>query len=225
MALTAAKLRRLRSFLETLPEGLAARLAVLIEADKQAHAGTLPHDEILQALRPKLDKYRAHGALAPSEIGQLAFEKGLTLASDRRNLLQVIGALLEHAPHEIAKATPVVTLGSFSTTHLADFSNPVSNERTALALRYARLIAGCRSDPVVSGLTTLRASAENDVVRRLRSYWKHVLAELSAAEPSRRGVVEQRLAVAIELMSVLAGREEADALVAKAKAAVERVEP
>jgi hypothetical protein len=140
-------------------------------------------------------------------------------------MLQVVGTLLEHAPHEIAKAMPVVALGSFSTTHLVDFSNPVSNERIALALRYARLIVGCRSDLAASSLTTLRASAEDEVVTRLRSYWKHALAELGADEASRRGVVKQRLAVAIELMSVLAGKEEADALVAQAKAAVARVEP
>jgi hypothetical protein len=48
------KLRTLRAFLGTLPEPVAVRLAKVVELDRLADGKTLPHDLILEGLRPVL---------------------------------------------------------------------------------------------------------------------------------------------------------------------------
>src|SRR5271155_3584324 len=48
------KLRTLRAFLGTLPEAVAVRLAKVVEMDRLADGKSLPHDLILEGLRPVL---------------------------------------------------------------------------------------------------------------------------------------------------------------------------
>jgi len=52
--LSAEKMNLLRAFLGTLPEHLAERLAEAVEVDRLMHGTILPHDSILDALRPAL---------------------------------------------------------------------------------------------------------------------------------------------------------------------------
>ncbi len=52
--LSAEKTEALKTFLSHLPEGAASRLAQAVEADWRAGGTGLPHEVILEALRPKL---------------------------------------------------------------------------------------------------------------------------------------------------------------------------
>ncbi|MGQ0742580.1 MAG: hypothetical protein ACT4OG_09880 [Alphaproteobacteria bacterium] len=52
------KVSALQDFLSRLPPATASRLAEAVEADRQAGGSGLPHDVILQALRPQLSAHR-----------------------------------------------------------------------------------------------------------------------------------------------------------------------
>jgi hypothetical protein len=52
--LTPDKAELLKSFLGSLPERMAARLAKAVEVDRLADGAGLPHDVILEGLRPVL---------------------------------------------------------------------------------------------------------------------------------------------------------------------------
>jgi len=58
--LTIEKSEVLRNFLGTLPRELAMRLAAAVEVDRLAEGSALPHDLILEGLRPVLQASEAH---------------------------------------------------------------------------------------------------------------------------------------------------------------------
>lgn len=64
--MTPEKLAILRSFLGTLPEPVATRLARAVETDRLGEGHALPHAEILEGLRPVLR--RAHSERTPTPI-------------------------------------------------------------------------------------------------------------------------------------------------------------
>jgi hypothetical protein len=55
------KTEMLRSFLGTLPEEIASRLAKAVEVDRLLDGSALPHDVILEGLRPSLRSLETHG--------------------------------------------------------------------------------------------------------------------------------------------------------------------
>jgi len=220
MTLSQEKLARLRAFLGALPAGVAARLAAAVEADSQIKASGLPHAVILEALRPKLAVVNggtAHDVpteaeLVISELDQLADAAGLRLRDDHANLVEVVGLLLERAPHEIAKAMPARARGSFAAIRLPDLSKPVSPEFVETATRYARLMAACRTDSRVASLAAELADASRHVLSGLRSYAADMVREKRASVPSRAELVDAQFSTTMALVTILFGKSEAEAL-------------
>jgi hypothetical protein len=220
MSITPEKLARLRVFLEALPAEIAARLAEAVEADKQGDGGSgLPHDAILEVLRPRLAALNGIGRASSSgaellfsEIDELARATNLVLREDRENLTEVVALLLERAPHEIAKALPAMARGSFVSTLVADFSHPVPKETVKNALRFARLMRFVRTNPGWVDLSGSLAGAERSVRSRLASYSDEVAREKRAANPSRAAEVEARVSAVLALTSILLGDAESNRL-------------
>jgi hypothetical protein len=227
MTLSQEKLARLRAFLGALPAGVAARLAAAVEADSRIEASGLPHAIILEALRPKLaviDGGCAHNApaeaeLVISELDQLADAAGLRLRDDQANLVEVVGLLLERAPHEIAKAMPARARGSFAAIRLPDLSKPVSPELVEIAMRYARLMAACRTDSRVASLAAELADSSRRVLSGLRSYAADMVREKRASVPSRAELVDAQFSTTMALVMILFGKSEAEALRRRAQTA------
>ena len=219
MALTPVKIARLRAFLVALPAGAAAQLASAVEADRRNPKSALPHDLILEALRPKSVASNDNVVGGPAgndlilrEVDELARAANLELRDDQKNLVEIVALLLERAPYEIARALPVRACGSFATTLIADFSRPVPHETIENAMRYARLMASSKTDMrVARRLDTVLAGAARMTFSRLRSYADSVIKEKRAADPARTQMVESRYATTLALVERLLGALEADA--------------
>lgn len=227
MGLTPEKRARLRDLLGALPVGIAAQLAAAVEADKRMHASGLPHDFILEALKAKLTP--PNGRVSPesvdgtaldiSEVDQLARAAGLCLRDDHANLVEVVGLLLERAPREIAKAMPARDRGSFAAIRLPDLSRPVSSEAIETAMRYARLMMACRTDPRAASLANDLAEPSRRVLSGLRSYAADMVREKRAAVSARAAIVDAQFSTTIALVAIFFGKEEAGALRRRARAA------
>jgi hypothetical protein len=215
----------LRTVLDALPTAIATRLATAVEADKSNHESGLPHDVILEILQPKLaNGYGTReaatlGEIVISEVDQLARGAGLRLHDDHANLVEIVGWLLERAPHEIAKALPARARGSFATIRLPDLSKQTSPELKETAMRYARLIAASRTDSRVTSLADELADCSRSVLSGLRSYAADMVREKRAAVPARASVVEALFSTTLELVIILFGKAEADALRRRAQTA------
>ena len=227
MSIAPEKLARLRSFLGGLPADIAARLAVLVEADRREPGSTFPHDVILETLRPRPSPSNDNGTadtpagagLNLSEVDELARAANLNLREDQVNLVEVVAVLLERAPYEIARALPARARGSFGCTPVADFSRQVPCDTVENAIRYAKLMAASRTDPRVARLATILAGVARTTFGRLRSYADGVVREKRAADGSGAGIIDQRFATAIALTEILFSRAEADALRRRAQTA------
>jgi hypothetical protein len=71
--LSGDKQTRLAGFLGELPPEIAARLAQAVEADRVTGGSTLPHETILAALRPKLEKSSSAPSQARAETPENLF--------------------------------------------------------------------------------------------------------------------------------------------------------
>ncbi len=226
MALAPEKLARLSAFLGSLPADAAARLAAAVEVDKRTQKSGLPHDVILEVLRPKLASANGRGTPEPpaatelviSEVEHLARTAGLRLRDDHFNLVDVVARLLERAPHEIAKAMPARARGSFAAIRLPDLSQPVSSEVIECAMRYARFMVACRTDSRVTSLADDVTNSLRSVLSNLRSYAADMVREKRAAVPSRATVVDAQFATTMALVTILFGESEGEALRRRAQA-------
>src|SRR4051812_40508136 len=77
------KMESLRAFLGSLPAGLAGHLARAVEADRMNNGTLLPHDLILESLRPTLRAgHQAERAQTPMRVFCRPFED--LLVNERR---------------------------------------------------------------------------------------------------------------------------------------------
>ena len=74
--LTPEKAKLLTMFLGSLPERMAVLLARAVELDRLNESDSLPHQAILDALRPALRKSAAQRTPAPLRLFCLPFELG-----------------------------------------------------------------------------------------------------------------------------------------------------
>jgi hypothetical protein len=145
---------------------------------------------------------------------------GQGLLKDRADVGNVMSGLMERAPKEIANALPTRKLGNFASTRVPDFSKSVPAEKVEIALRYAKLIPGCRPFAAAASFAAKLKDAEDEALMLLRSYNEDVVKELRAGEPSRRTVVEEQFALATDLTGMLFSQEEAELLRRRGRAAV-----
>jgi hypothetical protein len=145
---------------------------------------------------------------------------GKRLLKDRAAVGSVMETLMERAPGEIATALPVQQSGFTGGPLVPDFAKPASPERIDRALRYAKLLTGCKHLAVPASFGAKHTDAMNEVVDGLRRYNDDVVKELRTAEGTRRIIVESQLALATELTAILFSEEEAEFLRRRGKAAL-----
>ncbi len=144
---------------------------------------------------------------------------GQRLLADRAAVGAIMDGFMERAPKEIAGALPTQKCGFTGGARMADFSRPVDQDRVDRALRYARLMDGCRRLAAAASFGAKLQDAMDEATQTLRSYSEDLVKELRAAAGSRRQNVDRQFELVVELTVLLLGPEDADYLRRRGKAA------
>jgi hypothetical protein len=145
---------------------------------------------------------------------------GQRLLKDRAAVGAVMDGFMERAPKEIAAALPSQKMGFTGSSRISDFSRPADPERVERALRYARLMDGCRRLAAAASFGAKLQDALDEATQTLRAYNEDVVKELRTAAGPRRAIVECQFQLAAELTALLFSAEEAEFLRRRGKAAV-----
>ncbi len=179
---------RLTKFLSGLPEMRSARLAHAVELDRARGGTGLPHDEILNALRPRLRRlYEAR--------------------KRERNALQRI---LETVPREIHNALPIKPMGGFGTNDAPlDLSTPPARKKFRRATGFAQILARLRGPAATYGMERHFLAARAEIVSSIRAFQRGLVRELRAARAGDFAEAYRRPALALGA-KVLSGSELTD---------------
>jgi hypothetical protein len=145
---------------------------------------------------------------------------GQRLMKDRAALAEVMDGFMSRAPKELAAALPLQKSGFSGGPKFADFSRPVDAEKTERALRYARLVIGCKPFAVAGSFGASVKKAEEDMCQMLRSYNEDVVKELRSSDEKKRAVAEGQFRNIVGLTAVLFSQEEAELLRRRGRAAL-----
>ena len=144
---------------------------------------------------------------------------GQRLLKDRAAVGSTMETFMERAPKEIAGALPTHKAGYSGGPRVPDFNKPVDPDRTARALRYAKVMAGTKLLSVAGSFGAKHQNAMDEITLMVRSYCEDVLKELRSAEGPRRLVVESQYQLSLELTTLLFDDSEAEFLRRRGKAA------
>jgi hypothetical protein len=146
---------------------------------------------------------------------------GQRLIHDRAALAEVMDDYMKRAPREMLAALPTIRIGNYSGgPRVPDLRHAPHPEKVERALRYARLISGCKSVASQVAFGASLANAEEEVTTVLRSYCDDMLRELRAVEGERRVYAQQYFALAAELTGLLASAQEGEFLRRRGRAAL-----
>jgi len=145
---------------------------------------------------------------------------GQRILKDRAALAEVMDGYMKRAPREILAALPTLKTGSYSGgPRVPDISRPLDAEKLSRAVRYAKIIVGCRSFAAAASFGASLANAQDEIVAGLRSYCEDLLKELRAAEGDKRANAEQYFALAADLTGMFLSTEEGEFLRRRGRAA------
>lgn len=145
---------------------------------------------------------------------------GQGLLKDRAEVGNVMDGFMERAPKEVATALPTQKTGSFAGVRVPDFSRRIDPEKTTRALKYARLIAGCRVFAAAASFAAKLKDAQDEITSYMRRYNEDLVKEMRAAQGERREIVDTQFGVAVEITALLFSEEEADLLRRRGRAAL-----
>jgi len=139
-------------------------------------------------------------------------EWGQRLLKDRAAIGAVMDGFMERATKEFTAALPMHR-------GTGDFSRPTLDEKRVLALSYARLVAGTRIFAAPGSFAAKQRTAFEDMSSHLRRYTEDAIRELRSAAGEKRAMVEAQLQYCAELTAILFGKEEAELIRRRLRAA------
>ena len=142
-------------------------------------------------------------------------EWGQRLLKDRAQTGAVMDVFMDRAMREISAAMPVQK----SAGGTADFSRAANAEKREMALRYARLVLGCRNFAAAGSFAAKQKTVYEDICAYLRRYNEDVVKELRGTDPERHAVVESQFQLSLEMTALLFSEMEAELLQRRGKAA------
>ena len=146
---------------------------------------------------------------------------GQRLMKDRAALAEVMDGFMERAPKELGQALPMQKSGGFSGgPKYPDFARTVDPDKIERAMRYTKLVVGCRKLATAASFGASAKKAEEEMCQLLRGYNEDVVKELRTAEGPRRAVVESQFELVGKLTALLFSEEEAELLRRRGKAAM-----
>jgi len=143
-------------------------------------------------------------------------EWGKRLMKERATIGNVMDGLMDRAPKELAAALP---LQKSNGPKQADFTKPGDAEKQAVALRYVKLVTGCRNFAAAASCAAKQKTNAEELGNYLKRHNEDLVKELRGADPKRRAVAESQLELCIELTSLLFSAEEGELLRRRARAA------
>jgi len=146
---------------------------------------------------------------------------GQRLMKDRSAVADVMEGLVRRAPKEILAAIPTQRVGGFAGgPRSPDLTRAADSEKSERALRYAKLVVGCKPFAAAASFGAAVKDSCDEVSVALKSYSEDLVRELRAAEGDKRANAEMYFSVAIELTSVLFSPEEGEFLRRRGRAAM-----
>ena len=139
-------------------------------------------------------------------------EWGKRLLADRVMIGKVMEGFMDRAPRELAAALPVQKSN-------ADFSRHPGAEKHEMALRYARLVAGCRNFAAAASFGAKQKEIYDELCSALKRYNEDLVNGLKTLDPVRAEVANGQLHLCTELTAILFSEEEAELLRRRGKAA------
>jgi hypothetical protein len=147
---------------------------------------------------------------------------GQNLLKDRSLVGTTMDAMMQKAPKEILAALPMHKSGSYgggprvpNIEHMPD-----QEEKTERAIRYAKLIIGCRHLASRASFGATHKDASDEVERELRVYNEDIVKLMRDPDEIKRGKAEPFFRAAIDLTAILFSEEEADFLRRRARASI-----
>jgi hypothetical protein len=178
---------------------------------------------ILAARHPVFDvetlltQARQFAELSSTIVKEIAVRRdgdwGQRLLADRVAVGEAMEKLMERAPKELAAALPMQR----GTGKSADFSRAADAEKRDLALRYVRLVAGCRNFAAAASCAARQKDVAEELCAWLRRYNEDVVKALRV--PQTAAVAEVQFQLAAEITALLFSAEEAELLRRRGKAA------
>src|SRR6185312_7662175 len=147
---------------------------------------------------------------------------GQNLLKDRSLVGTTMDAMMQKAPKEIRAATPMHRSGSYgggprvpNIEHMPD-----QDEKIERAIRYARLVIGCRHLASRASFGATHKDAVDEIERELRVYNEDIVKLMRDPDETKRVKAEPYFRAAVDLTAILFSEEEADFLRRRARASM-----
>jgi hypothetical protein len=139
-------------------------------------------------------------------------EWGQRLLKDRAAIGEVMDGFMDRAAKELNAALPMQK-GS------GDFSRPTNAEKRALALNYAKLVAGTRHFAAAGSFAAKQRAALEEISNHLRHYVDDAIRGLRSSSGEKRAVIESQLQYGADVAAILVSTEEAELIRRRVRAA------
>ena len=139
-------------------------------------------------------------------------EWGQRLLKDRVVVGEVMDGFMERAAKEFGNALPMQKSSG-------DFSRPTNAEKRALALNYAKLVAGTRHFAAAGSFAAKHRTALEDTSNHLRRYIEDGIRELKGSSGEKRAVIESQLLYGADISAILVSVEEGELIKRRIRAA------
>lgn len=188
-------------------EILFTRMDELKNAIQQTRHQTFEAETLLEQARTFAD-------LSSNIVKEIELKRegewGKRLLAERVQIGKVMETFMDRAARDFPAALPIQKSG-------ADLSKPLNPEKQAMALRYAKLVAGSRHFAAAASFAAKQKDANDELCAILRRYNEDLLRTLKA-DP-RNSLANARFQFCIELTTILFGEQEADLLRRRGRAA------
>lgn len=147
---------------------------------------------------------------------------GQTLMRDRVVVGETMQTMMERAATEIAAAIPTQRSGAYGGGPLVPNIEhmPRQPEKSERALRYAKLLAGCRHLAPGASFGAKHKDVEDEMERLLRAYNEDIVEAVRDPDEARRAKAEPFFRTAVDLTATLFSEEEAEFLRRRARASL-----
>ena len=145
---------------------------------------------------------------------------GQNLLKDRSLVGTTMDGMMQKAPKEILAALPMHKSGSYgggprvpNIEHMPDQA-----EKLERAIRYAKLVVGCRHLAARASFGATHKDASDEIEKDLRVYNEDIVKLMRDPDETRRTKAEPFFQTAVELTTILFSEEEAEFLRRRARA-------
>ena len=169
---------------------------------------------------PLLVQVQNFAELSSAVVKEIAVRRdgewGVRLMKDRVAVGKAMEGFMDRAPKDFAAALPLQKSGG---PKMSDFSRAGDAGKQALALRYTRLVVGCRNFAAAASFAAKQKAVYEELCAYLRRHNEDLVKELRGPDADRRTNAESQFDFCCELTALLFSEEEAELLRRRGRAA------